>query len=240
MVVLGATGALGQQLVPMLAERGATLILTGRHAGRLAALASTIGAATVLGDLATASARQRLYQAAEAQGRLDAIACLVGEASFGAFAACSDGQTRHSLAANLAIPMLAVKSLLPLLLRRQAGRICLVSSVWGYQPAAGEVTYSAAKAGLIGFGLALAEELAPTRIRVNVLAPAAFPSPMLEQFDASEREALAARQGGRLLSTQAVARRVMALLDPDLSASGRLVRMGCLNPRREVSPDPRP
>lgn len=200
---------------------------TGAHSG-------------VAGDLGSETVRQRLYEAALAAGRLDAIACLIGEAQIGSFAGLSDAEALRLLRANLAIPMLAVKSLLPLMLRRKAGRICLVSSVWGYQPAAGEVAYSAAKAGLIAFGRALAEELAPSQIRVNVLAPAAFVSPMLSQLSPAELQVLAARQGGRLLSARTVARRTLQLLDPDLQFSGRLVRVGRIGPMPEGSPGPTP
>ncbi len=239
--MLGATGALGQELVPLLTRAGATVLLSGRRRERLGAMVEASGAwAGVAGDLGSRAVRQRLYEAALAAGRLDAIACLIGEAQMGAFAGLSDAQALRLLRANLAIPMLAVKSLLPLMLRHKAGRICLVSSVWGYQPASGEVAYSAAKAGLIGFGRALAEELAPSQILVNVLAPAAFVSPMLAQFSAADLEALAARQGGHLLSARTVARRILHLLDPDLRISGRLVRVGRIGPTPEESPGPTP
>lgn len=224
--VLGASGALGQALVPLLAKRGATLILCGRRQVVLSSLAADTGAHVVAGDLTVAGCRQQIYEVADRLGRLDAIAALTGEASFGAFAATSDREVLAAIQANLAIPMLAVKSLLPLMIRRRRGRICLVSSVWARLPAAGEVAYSAAKAGLTGFGLALASELAPDNIQVNVLAPAAFPSPMLARLSTEELQDLAARQGGRLLSTKRVAHRVLSLLDPDLDMSGRVLRIG--------------
>ncbi len=224
--MLGASGALGQALVPLLTERGATVILCGRQEAALRSLADGQDAHVVAGDLATLACRRRVYQIADQLGRLDAMAVLTGEASFGAFLATSDRRLVATVTANLAIPMLAVKSLLPLMVRRGRGRICLVSSVWAITPAAGEVAYSAAKAGLTGFGLGLARELGPTQIRVNLLAPAAFPSRMLAHLSPRELDELAARQGGKLLSTSRVARRVLDLLDPDLAFSGRLIRIG--------------
>ena len=53
----------------------------------------------------------------------------------------------------------------------KAGRIVTVSSMWGQVGGSCEVAYSAAKAGVIGLTKALAQELGPSHIRVNCVAP---------------------------------------------------------------------
>jgi NAD(P)-dependent dehydrogenase (short-subunit alcohol dehydrogenase family) len=58
--------------------------------------------------------------------------------------------------------------------RKSPGRILMVTSLVGLQGAANLAAYAAAKAGICGFGLSAAQELAPLGIGVNVLSPIAF------------------------------------------------------------------
>ena len=60
---------------------------------------------------------------------------------------------------------------LPGMIRRKAGRILTVSSMWGQTGGSCEVHYSAAKAGLIGLTKSAAKELAGRNVTVNAVAP---------------------------------------------------------------------
>ena len=71
------------------------------------------------------------------------------------------------------------------------GRILLVSSMWGQTGGSCEVAYSAAKAGLIGLGKALAKEEGPSGITVNVIAPGVINTDMMAGFTDEDRAALA-------------------------------------------------
>ena len=64
-----------------------------------------------------------------------------------------------------------LRAAIPGLVRRKAGAIVTVSSMWGVTGGSCEVPYSAAKAGVIGLTRALAKELGPSHIRVNCVAP---------------------------------------------------------------------
>lgn len=67
--------------------------------------------------------------------------------------------------------------------------ITIVSSVIGIIGGAGDTAYASAKAALIGFGRALAKEIARDRIRVNLLAPGFVGTDMTAQVpDASRRD----------------------------------------------------
>lgn len=68
------------------------------------------------------------------------------------------------------------------------GKIINISSIWGLCGASMEVHYSVAKAGLIGLTKALAQELAPSNIQVNCVAPGAINTRMMQGFTIDELE----------------------------------------------------
>lgn len=73
-----------------------------------------------------------------------------------------------------------------LMLKRHSGSIINVSSVWGQLGASCEVAYSMSKAAVIGLTKALAQELAPSGITVNCVAPGIIDTRMNEPFDAQD------------------------------------------------------
>lgn len=68
------------------------------------------------------------------------------------------------------------------MLSKRRGRIIIVSSISGVTGQAGQVNYSAAKAGLIGGAKALARELGKRNILVNVVAPGLIETEMIEKL----------------------------------------------------------
>ena len=74
-------------------------------------------------------------------------------------------------------------SCLPSMIRRHAGAIINVASMWGQVGASCEVHYSTAKAALIGMTKALAKEVGPSGVRVNCVAPGVIMTDMLKDFD---------------------------------------------------------
>ena len=78
------------------------------------------------------------------------------------------------------------KSMLP----RKDGTIINISSIWGMVGASLEVAYSTSKAAIIGMSKALAKELAPSNITVNVVAPGAISTDMLSTLSDDDMRVL--------------------------------------------------
>ena len=102
------------------------------------------------------------------------------------------------------------------MIRRKAGRILTVSSMWGQTGGSCEVHYSAAKAGLIGLTKALAKEEGPSGITVNCVAPGVIETDMMAAFTAEDKAALAEETPvGRLGTADEVAKLLVFLAGED-------------------------
>ena len=76
------------------------------------------------------------------------------------------------------------------MLSRKDGTIINISSIWGMVGASLEVAYSTTKAAIIGMSKALAKELAPSNITVNVVAPGAISTDMLSTLSDEDMKVL--------------------------------------------------
>ncbi len=80
---------------------------------------------------------------------------------------------------------------LPHMLKEHKGCIIMISSMWGLRGASCESVYSATKAAIIGFARSLANELAPTGIRVNCVAPGVIDTEMMDEYTDEDKASLA-------------------------------------------------
>lgn len=80
-----------------------------------------------------------------------------------------------------------IRHVSPLMIRAGGGRIVSISSVSGLIGNAGQVNYSASKAGLIGLTKSVARELAAKNITCNAIAPGFIKTDMTKKFDGDER-----------------------------------------------------
>ena len=91
------------------------------------------------------------------------------------------------MAVDLKSMLLATQAAVPELERRGGGAVTCVSSIAALR-GAGRTAYAAAKAGVLGFVVSVALQLAPKRIRVNAIAPGTVWTPMVEDLGAEMRE----------------------------------------------------
>lgn len=170
-LLTGATGGLGRAIAVALAEKGATLILSGRKADALEALAAELpgdGHRVIAADLAESGAGEKL--AAEA-GDVDILVANAGLPGAGLLTEFSDEQVTRALRVNLEAPILMARALYPAMLERGSGHLVFVSSLSGKVASPRTSIYSATKFGLRGFAFGLRADLGPQGIGVSVVAP---------------------------------------------------------------------
>ena len=132
-------------------------------------------------------ARDVLEREVNALGAFWAIVANAGIARDDAFPALSGGDWDAVLRINLDGFYNVVHPLvMPMIRRRDGGRIVTLSSVSGLMGNRGQVNYSAAKAGIIGATKALAVELAKRGITVNCVAPGIIETAMSESLPVDE------------------------------------------------------
>jgi 3-oxoacyl-[acyl-carrier protein] reductase len=94
------------------------------------------------------------------------------------------------LKANLTSAFFACRAVARLMIKQRTGSIINISSVSGIMGNAGQVNYSASKAGLIGFSKSLAREVASRGVRVNAIAPGFIETDMTKALGEKARTSL--------------------------------------------------
>lgn len=187
-LVTGASKGIGAAIARRIAAAGH---LVAVHYGRdelgaravAEAIRSNGGQARVLGfDVRDrAAARATLEEEVERHGAYWGLVLNAGIARDNAFPALTERDWDDVLRTNLDGFYNVLQPLvMPMVRRRDGGRIIAITSVAGLLGNRGQANYSASKAGLIGASKALALELAKRRITVNCVAPGLIETAMTE------------------------------------------------------------
>ena len=189
-------------------------VLYHTHAEAAAALEKELpGLLAVQCDVASrASCEVAFHTVEQAVGHVDVLVSNAGIAQQKLFTDITPEEWQHMLDVNLSGAFHLCQLALPGMIRRKAGRILTVSSMWGQTGGSCEVHYSAAKAGLIGLTKALAKEEGPSGITVNCVAPGVIDTDMMAGFTAEDKATLAEETPvGRLGSADEVAQPLVFL-----------------------------
>lgn len=194
-VVVGAAGVTGRAVCRRLAADGFHVVLAdavGLDEARdaLDDIAEKL-AGTVTVDLRDeSSVREAKQQVEMLSPVIDSLVIVAGVLQTAATASELDAdEWDRVMAVNLRGPFLASKWLTPLLAPTAGSTVVTVGSWWGYEGHAFFSAYCASKAGLRVFTQALAEELAPSGIRVNMVAPGNIDTPMHHRALQAEADA---------------------------------------------------
>ena len=115
--------------------------------------------------------------------KIDVLVNNAGISRFNLFTDISYDEWHEVMNVNLNSVFYVTQKALQYMLSEHSGKIINISSIWGMVGAANEVHYSTSKAALIGMSKALAKELGPSNIQVNVIAPGVIETDMLKEVD---------------------------------------------------------
>lgn len=171
---------------------GIPRLLTAKAGKRRTGSAEETGALALLADQQDTAAVELAVAEGKARfGTIDAVVCNAGIAEQKLFQNITDADWMRMLDVNLMGTVRTIRAVLPEMLHNHKGSIVTVSSMWGECGASCESHYSASKAAIIGLSKSLAQELGPSNIRVNCIAPGVIDTDMNAMHSADTMQELA-------------------------------------------------
>ncbi len=197
-VVTGASRGIGAAIAIKLAEEGYDVAINylerEDRAKEVQEKISALGRRAIIVQADVAIRAQVDAMFARVRAELGEVELLVSNAGIAGQMQIQDvSQERWDrfFGVNVTAAFNCVQNVLPYMLHEHRGCIITVSSMWGLRGASCESVYSATKAALIGFSRSLSNELAPSGIRVNCIAPGVIDTEMLDELPDEIRAGLA-------------------------------------------------
>ncbi len=189
-LVTGASQGIGRACALALAEGGALIALAARNEAKLADVAKEIEAkggqaATFRMDVSNEDEVKVAVKAVmERFGKIEILVNNAGVTKDTLLMRMKRADWDSVLQTNLSGAFFCTQSVIGPMLRQRWGRIINITSVVGQAGQAGQANYSASKAGLIGFTMAMAREVGSRSITVNAVAPGYIETAMTEGLPA--------------------------------------------------------
>lgn len=186
-LVTGAASGIGRAAAIRLGEEGCRVAAVDLNLEGARETAERIEHACALhADVSYLTAVREAVAAAEHElGPLDVLVSCAGWDRVEPFVSSTEETWDRVIAINLKGVIACTRAALDGMIERRSGAIVNISSDAGRVGSSGEVVYSGAKAGIIGFSKAVAREVARHRIRVNVVCPGPTDTPMMAETRAA-------------------------------------------------------
>ena len=180
-VITGGSRGIGAAAVELFAGLGHKVwFLYEKEHEAAASVAERTGATAICCDVADGAA----VKAAFAQiPDVDILICNAGVMWFGLMSMMEESAWDRIFDVNVKGVYHCVNAAMPSFLRKHSGCVITVSSMWGQVGASCEAAYSATKGAIIALTKALAQELGPSGIRVNCVAPGVILTDMCASVD---------------------------------------------------------
>jgi 3-oxoacyl-[acyl-carrier protein] reductase len=220
-LVTGATRGIGRSIALALGAAGATVVGTGTTDAGAAAIGEALAAAGIRGrgavlNVTDAAGVDRVL--GEVEKEFGATGILVNNAGItrdNLLLRMKDDEWDAVMDADLKSVFRLARGVLRGMMKARAGRIISITSVVGASGNAGQVNYSAAKAGIAGMTRSLAREIGSRGITVNCVAPGFIDTDMTQALPEAARTALLGQIPlGRLGTPDDVAAAVVFLASP--------------------------
>ena len=224
-VITGANSGIGLATARLFVQEGAKVFMTGRRQRELDDAVKSIGkgARGVQSDISNLADLDRLFAIVQDEaGRIDVLFANAGGGTLAPLGSITEEHFDSIFATNVRGTLFTVQKALPLM--KDGGSIILTGSTTGTVGTPAFSVYSASKAAVRNFARTWILDLAPRKIRVNVLVPGATSTPGLHRLAPSEdvRQAMigslvAGIPLGRIGEPEEAARAVLFLASDDSS-----------------------
>jgi ribitol 2-dehydrogenase len=213
-LITGASSGIGRALANALAAEGVKLVLVGRSAERLQAVAKKLSAVESLVlpvDLARPADVERVASEALARfGRVDILLANAGLYNPGKVVKGNPDTWDEMLAVNVNSVFRLCRAVLPQMIKNRSGDIVVTSSIAGHEVISGEAVYSASKHAVQAFVHDLRRQVAPHNMRVGAVAPGTVLNELWGFSNPADIEAKVATHDG--LRSEDVAEAVLFML----------------------------
>ena len=209
-VITGGSRGIGAAAVELFAARGDRVwFLYEKNHAAARAVAEKTGATAICCDVADGDAVAAAFRQIP---DVDILICNAGIVDYGLMSMMDEGRWDRIFAVNVKGIYHCVNAAMGSFLKKQAGSVITVSSMWGQVGASCEAAYSATKGAVIALTKALAKELGPSGIRVNCVAPGVILTDMCGSVDPQILEDMAEESCVGRNGTPADVARAMAYL----------------------------
>lgn len=220
-LITGGSRGIGREVMEKLALAGADVCfidLLSDDAGRVESeiKAHGVKCAFFEGNVAEMNQCKSIADAVTDQfGKIDILVNNAGITRDSLFMRMSRENWDAVININLSGIFNMCKAVIRPMVKAKYGRIVNLSSIVGYTGNAGQVNYSSAKAGLIGFTKSLAKEVASRNVTCNAIAPGFIKSDMTDKLDDAQKKAMLANVPmNRMGTIEDVANGVLFLVSP--------------------------
>ena len=182
-LVCGGTRGIGRAVATVLTEEGAQVAINGRSSN-----------APFPADVSVPAEAERLvHDVAKKLGRLDVLFCNAGGPPAASFKDQPADAWQKAIDLNLLSTVHLTRAAVPIMSKAKWGRIICLVSVAAKQPLPGLILSSTARAGVLGFAKALADEVATDGITVNSICPGFIATERIEELSKARPEMMKQR-----------------------------------------------
>jgi 3-oxoacyl-[acyl-carrier protein] reductase len=193
-IVTGSGQGIGREIALMLAEQGASIVISDINAATAKEVAAEIEAkngksiaipanVTVVDEVT-----KLVEQTLSSFGHIDILVNNAGITRDGLLLRMSEADWDLVLNINLKGAFICTQAVLRHMIRQRWGRIVNIASVVGLTGNAGQANYAASKAGLIGLAKTTAREVASRGITVNAVAPGFIDTGMTQKLSENVKQ----------------------------------------------------
>ena len=219
-IITGATGGIGNELVKKFVDLGGTILATGTKKDKLEEIKKKIEKVLVKQfDISDHSQIESFIESSSSElGGLDILVNNAGVNMDNLSLRMKDEEWKKVIDINLTSTFLLSKYSIKKMLKNKFGRIVNITSIVGHTGNIGQTNYSASKAGIIGMSKSLAIEYSKKNITINCVSPGFIETSMTRNIAEKARSLLISRIPMGKLGTGEDVSNCVAFLSSDLAS----------------------